>query len=420
MRVLQFNNRYTGTGAERVMRNLGRRIAESGNEVFFATYEDCGVDGPYRIKNPATNAISWAKVFDLTRNRARIDQDSIDDPNDSIVKRAGLNLRGFIPLLDPITRKSVNHLLDEINPDIVHCHNTLPSLAPIVESKRRGMPVVVTLHGYWPICPLANRFQIRNNRICNETDWSRCKDHCSARYSNVERPMKKLQQILIENVDFIICVSNYMSERLLEYGYPEESVRVIHNGINEKIFRPTGCPTGDNIFHAGRLSRHKGSHVLFNVASRLLRTAPEIKLNMVGTGMGGNPVRISDNIEYLGWVTDARLIELYSESLCTVIPSIWPEPHPLTTLEAMACGTPVIGSRISGIEESIEDEKTGFLVDIAAPDTMASEIVNRIEELHHDPELREEMGRSARTHVMEYFNEERMLNEYLDIYNRLL
>jgi len=402
------------------MRNLGHLMAKSGYDVSFATYENCGSNGPYRIKNPTMNAISWAKSLDSNRRKSRGHQNLIEDPNASVIKLAGLNLRSLVPLLDPITRKSVNLLLDETNPDIVHCHNILPSLAPIVEAKRRGIPVVVTLHGYWPICPLANRFQIRNKRICDETDWSKCVDNCSARYSNVERYMKKLQRFLIENVDCIVCVSNYVRERLLEYGYSKDLLKVIYNGIDESAFAPTRNQNDNYLFHAGRLSVHKGSHIIFDVARMLLDRIPDINMKMVGTGMGNDPLRISENIEYLGWVPDSRLIELYSNALCAIIPSIWPEPHPLTTLEAMACGTPVIGSRIAGIEESIDDGKTGFLIDIDTPDEMAREIIDRVEELYGNSELRNEMGMKARAHVKNHFNEERMLRGYLDVYDEMI
>ena len=420
MRIVQFNNKFTGTGAERVMKNLGQHLSRQGNEVSFATYEDCGPKGPYRISNPTTKAIALAQSFEISNRKAGVDLELFEDPNKSIVKRAGINLRNLVPMLDPITRKSVNQMLDKTDPDIVHCHNILPSLAPIVESKRRGIPVVVSLHGYWPVCPLANRFQVRTKKICEETDWSACRRNCSSQFSSIEGSMKKLQNTIIENVDFIVCVSNYVQERLLDYGYPKESLGVIHNGINVNEFRPTGDPSNDYLFHAGRLSRHKGSHVLFDAANKLRSSIPDIELRMVGTGMGNDQMRIAENIDYLGWVTDAELVRLYSNSLCTIIPSIWPEPHPLTTLEAMACGTPVIGTRISGIEESIEDGVTGYLIEIGEYKDMSKQIADRIEELYTDPILRAEMGIRARERVLEYFNEERMVNEYLDVYRKLL
>ena len=127
-----------------------------------------------------------------------------------------------------------------------------------------------------------------------------------------------------------------------------------------------------------------------------------------------------NNVEEINWISQQELKDIYSRSLCVVVPSIWPEPHPLIPLEAMSCGTPVIGSRIAGIEESVIDEKTGYLIDIKEEDRMAQEIADKIIILYKDKNKRKELGIQAREHVKNKFNLDRMVNDYIKIYQQII
>jgi len=197
-------------------------------------------------------------------------------------------------------------------------------------------------------------------------------------------------------------------------------IQVIPNGIDTNIFEPKGTTYDNYVFYAGRLTIHKGYDVLVKLSKRLMEVSPEVSIKMVGIGSGRNPLRFSKNMEYLGWVTDAELISLYSRCLCTVVPSIWPEPHPLTVLESMACGSPVIGSRISGIEESVKHNETGFLIDIGEPQEMSKSICDWIETLLNDSTLRRDMGIRAREHVEKNFNKKDMVDSYYKIYREIM
>ncbi len=93
-------------------------------------------------------------------------------------------------------------------------------------------------------------------------------------------------------------------------------------------------------------------------------------------------------------------------------PSIWQEAAGLVNIEALACGVPVVASRVGGIPEIVEHGTTGLLVAAGEPDELAAAI-RRIAE---DPDLRRKMGEAARTAAVERFSAERKLDQFLNFY----
>ncbi len=413
MKVLQINNKFKGTGAENVMKMLGRGLSEKGCEVHYATYEDVALPHVHRIKClPEYVMGALAKVTSIKGKGTTL---QISDPNESLMKRVSINFRNIIPLEDPLTIRSMETLIDSNRPDIIHCHNILPSLAPVTIAKKNDIPVVLTLHGYWLACPLGNRMQRSTKQMCYHNDFTHCNFSCASSFVNVRRYMEKMQRIIIDNVDALVPVSHYVGEVLKDSGYPPGMITTIHNGVDLQKFRPKDMDIKPRVLHVGRLSTHKGSHIVLKVARQMELEYPQIKFTLVGSGIGEN-VNFPGNVEYPGWVSEETLIEMYSHSLCGLLPSQWPEPHGLTILETMACGTPMIGSNISGISESIIDGFTGFLVDIASEELQVKRICECIKILYEDTELRLRMGEMARKNVEKHFDMHRMVDYYLKLY----
>jgi len=421
MKILQINNKFTGAGAENVMKILGAELSQRGHEICYGTYENISQEKVFTIKNPSTNIVnSVNKIDKFIHKFSKTKTLSMDDPNKSIMKRISLNQRNIIPLKDPITKRSMEKIIKKEKPNLVHCHNVLPSLTPISVAKDYGIPTIVTLHGYWPVCPLSNRMQIKTNKICNLNDWDLCNNFCASSFVDVEKYMKKLKHFIIENVDYLIPVSDYLKNLLIKYSYPEDKIITIHNGVDTDVFKPIFPCFENKVIHVGRLSYHKGSHIFIEVAKKLWNSYPEIKFLLIGAGLNKFNLSSEYNIEYPGWISTDELINTYSSSLCTIIPSIWPEPHPLIPLESMSCGTPVIGSKIAGIEESIIDKKTGFLIDPTNKKKMVKEISDRVIYFYQNKEERLKMGENARAHMNKKFTKEFMVNKYIKVYKKLI
>jgi len=400
------------------MSNLGNGFIEQGHEVFYATYQKSNNNIVYHIKHPVQEIISLVEKFDWLK-KEKAQAVAILDMNKQLFKQIGINFRNLMPLRDPIATKSFKKILEEINPDIVHCHNIMPSLVPILESKKKGIPVILTLHGYWLVCPLSNRFQTKAMKICDQTDWSMCHKNCALGFCSLKKLMENLRNIIIEKVDKLVCVSDYVRNLHLDYGYPKDMLELIYNGVDMNLFKPIENTFDSYALHVGRLSFQKGTHLVFGIAKYIEKRIPEISVKLVGTGINKRSIGLHLNIHNLGRVDDFDLVKLYSRSLCTLAPSIWPETFGLTATEAMACGSPVIGTSVGGLPEIIMDKSTGFLINIDDPNMMIANMSQIIEELHEDENMRREMGRSARCFVQKNFNRDLMNTKYLNLFRKL-
>ena len=122
-------------------------------------------------------------------------------------------------------------------------------------------------------------------------------------------------------------------------------------------------------------------------------------------------------------------IALYSHASVFCCPSIY-EPFGIINLEAMACGTPVVGSGVGGIPEVVVDGETGFIVDVALadvpphdpvdPDGFARGLAEGINRLAGDPELARQMGEAGRKRVVEHYSWRSIAKQTLDLYKTLV
>jgi glycosyltransferase involved in cell wall biosynthesis len=113
--------------------------------------------------------------------------------------------------------------------------------------------------------------------------------------------------------------------------------------------------------------------------------------------------------------SDFRLSLLYSAADVFVIPSVQ-EAFGQTALEAMACGTPVVGSAVGGIPEIVQDNVTGWLVPAASPDALREAILK----LLHDSEKRAQMSANCRRVVLENYTLEAQANRYENLYREAI
>ena len=162
--------------------------------------------------------------------------------------------------------------------------------------------------------------------------------------------------------------------------------------------RPGFLPAEDGyLLYVGQLSEHKGIDVLLD-AYRLLRSPPP--LVMLGTPHATSPtpeslpsgVTMRTNVEH------ASVIAAMVRAGCAVVPSVWPDPLPMTVSEAQNCGVPVIASAVGGIPEQIIDGETGWLVSPGDARALAS----RLDEWVASPELARRMGEAGRPQGLKF------------------
>ncbi|GIW46739.1 MAG: hypothetical protein KatS3mg078_0616 [Deltaproteobacteria bacterium] len=218
---------------------------------------------------------------------------------------------------------------------------------------------------------------------------------------------------------FVTC-SEHVKKRLVEEGF--EPVEVIMNGIRDIPKCVHILPTPIVSF-AGRMVREKGVDVLLRAFSEVIKHVPEAKLILAGDGPKRKELETmarqlgaSNNVTFLGHIPREKLEEVFSSSWVQVIPSIWEEPFGNVALEAMARGTVVVASSAGGLKEIIEHGKTGFLVPPGNVELLKETLLYILK----NPDLIERIGKEGRRVILERFNMESYIQQFIKLYNRLL
>jgi glycosyltransferase involved in cell wall biosynthesis len=190
----------------------------------------------------------------------------------------------------------------------------------------------------------------------------------------------------------------------------EREIKVIHVGVDTTLFRPTEpkgkyLPEGQfKILTVARLHKYKGIEYLIE-AMRLLQEMPEAKLYILGKG--SEEVNLKRRVKRFGLEKKVEFLReaipnyempfLYNECDVYVQPSII-EPYGIAVLEAMACGKPVIGTKVGGMLDTVKEGETGLLVEPGNVEEIAERIM-----ILKDENKRERMGIRARKWVVDNF-----------------
>lgn len=228
----------------------------------------------------------------------------------------------------------------------------------------------------------------------------------------------------------VINISTMEMELMKVRDISPDKLEVIHNGVDSEIFSPLEEERGDrpadsyreapSIGTVAYLTKRKGIAYLVSALREVADHFPEVQLKIIGDGVERssleNQIRALDlqsNVELLGNRSD--ICSLLNSFDIFVLPSVW-EPFGLVIAEAMACGKPVIATRVGGIPEIVVDGVTGLLV----PPADAESLANAMLKLIRDLELRRNLGRAGRDRFLELFSARTMAAKYEALYERLI
>lgn len=320
-------------------------------------------------------------------------------------------------------RRIAHQLLENEQPQIAHLHIYYGQLTPSIISvlKSRGIPIVQTLHEYKLICPIVT--MTRNGQpceeCCNGSYWKAAINRCnrgSLLRSLVTSAESYTSQMLgaINDIDHFIAVSDFVRDKMLQYGIPEHRISTVHNFINMEEYKPN-YSAGDYFLYFGRVERIKG-------IMTLLAAVKQANVRLIIAGVGGLEQTVEREIkkhkldvELVGFKSGSELHDLIRGSLCVVVPSEWYETFGLVILEANALGKPVIASRIGGMPEVIKEGETGLLFEAGNVD----ELTQAMEWIWTHPDEAVDMGKNARRHVEKKFGKERHYKKIMSIYEKL-
>ena len=310
---------------------------------------------------------------------------------------------------NPDVHQRFTKFLQQVRPSIVHCHNIYGGLTTVILDvcRREGIPSLLTLHDYKLACP--SYMMLRDGKPCQQClggnfyhcALSRC-HKCSFTASAVYTVESYYNQILrkYHQARFLIAPSRFLLGRIHSHGLPSEKLVLLPNGVDVERIQPSPDDAGYALY-VGRLSIEKGLRTLL----RSMRSAPT-ELRIVGDG----PERAAleseaqqlglRHVTFHGYKSGADLERIICKAAMIVMPSEWYENAPMSLLEAMAYGKPVVAARIGGIPELVEDGASGILFE---PGNSA-ELAAAMRRLAANPEQRRAMGRAGRERVEKKFS----------------
>lgn len=199
-------------------------------------------------------------------------------------------------------------------------------------------------------------------------------------------------------------------------GFPDLNfISTVYNGIDINQFTYTEKPKGEYLLWVGRIVAKKGPLPAIETAKRLeipLVIAAAIDpIDMPYYEEIIKPLIDGKKISYIGEINHHSTDELYGNALCTLFPITWHEPFGLVMIESMVCGTPVVAYNIGSVPEVIEDGKTGFIVEIKSGVEGLVHAVKKISEIQRG---------DCRSHVLENFSKDAMVNGYKEAYKKVL
>jgi len=280
-------------------------------------------------------------------------------------------------------RKKLRVVLQDFQPDVVHINNFNYQLTPsiLVEIKKwrrtHACRIVYTAHDYQLICP--------NHMLYNPTTAGVCEKCLSGKFGHCTRGkcihgsrVKSLigtleasywnKRGIYDQIDRIICCSQFMKSRLDRNELLAKKTVVKHNFVDQIEWRE--CEKKDYVLYFGRFSEEKGIDTLLKVCEIL----PHIRFVFAGEGPLDQKMEQLPNVENVGFKRGEELEQLIREAKVSVYPSEWYENCPFSVIESQMLGTPVIGSKMGGIPELINEGVTGELFEAGDEKQLAEKI----------------------------------------------
>lgn len=311
---------------------------------------------------------------------------------------------------------------DTLDADVVHCHTWYTQMGGLVASQLWGIPFLLTTHSLEPLRPwkveqLGNAYYL--------SSW--------------------MEKTAVESADRIVAVSKETEQDVHRlFDDVESRTRIIHNGIDLIEYQPDGAieairahgidPDHPYVLFVGRITRQKG---IIHLVDAIPHIAPETQIVLLA-GAPDTPEIAAEMKEHIAlarrgrdnvfWIDTmlprAETIQFYSHATVFACPSVY-EPFGIINLEAMACETAVVASKVGGIPEVVVPGETGTLVDPDLkpgtflpkdPEGFSRSLANAINALVADPNLARSYGRAGRARAEGHFSWDAIAEKTLALY----
>jgi len=336
--------------------------------------------------------------------------------------------------------------LVDFRPDLVHIHHLTGLSTTIVETiKAGGLPLVMTLHDFWTVCPRGQRMT-KELDLCENVDRNLC-FHClggiwpqffsnrAAEPTEVD-PRGKLApsnlaafdrhlQYILGLVDILVTPSEYHRERMLEFPISTDRIVALPHGLDHGPFRNAAAMRHPRpvkrIGYIGSVIPVKGVHVLMDAFKMLGRADIELHIHGEGFAFHDDTTYVDRlkarsigqrNIFFEGPYKPVDLPRILANLDILVVPSLWWETFCLTIREGLMAGVPVVASDLGAMREALDGEENGLLF---RPGD-ARDLADRLIQLIEDDGLRVKLSQCA--HVVKPIDT--YAEELLGLYERAM
>ncbi len=246
-----------------------------------------------------------------------------------------------------------------------HCYYGMLSSSIIDAAISSGVPTLITMHDYGIACPQRNFFHYRENKICHRKPLSRaciC-TNCTNGSMKSKIPMlavsmmQKHRARVAERVDYVAFVSEFSQKIISPFLSTNAKQFQIQNPVDVSQSPRAPAESNSEFVFIGRMVAEKAP-------VQVARAAREAGVNALFIGDGPEReevLRTNPNAECTGWLDAAGVHARLSKARAFVMPSIWYECSPLSTIEAQAHGLPVIVADTNASREAVEHGATGFI-----------------------------------------------------------
>lgn len=319
-------------------------------------------------------------------------------------------------------RKNLTKKISEINPNIIHLHNTFHRIGSIASeiALELDIPIVQTLHNYRLLC--ANGLFMMENKPCTKcTTNSRLIQSIhgcyrdSFFYTIANHAMHHKQRKIAKNSkQHYIAITDFAKNILIESGISPERIHVKPNFTTNIDDHNT--QRKNEITFIGKLDESKGIDLLVEAWNNL-DTGGDWKLNIIGDGPLAKKIKPTASIFIHGWQDKEYIDAHLKSSKYLVMPSRWFETFGMVLIESMANGTPVIASNIGAMKEVLNKSNCGILFEPNSKDSLISALNAAMK---NQPNQWEELSTQAKKSQRELFSPDENLGKILSIYNEVI
>jgi glycosyltransferase involved in cell wall biosynthesis len=298
-------------------------------------------------------------------------------------------------------------IIKGINPDIIHSHGTKENIVSKIIGFLLGIPVVPIYHcNYKGIG--SNNIGIGFKRMMYEKIY-----------------LDVLERLTSGFVPKNIAVSRAVGNNVRRFGIPEGKIEVIHSGVNVHDFEREKVNSirqknKIRIVSISRIDEGKGIRDIIEAAKIIRGKESNFEINLVGDGslVGDyqrlvNSYNLDGEVKFLGYMKNIREVLLTADIFVSASHN---EGLGLNIIEAMICGLPVVVTGVGGVPEIVDDKVNGFVVDHGDPEQLGEALLFMMK----NSKLRREYGRKGREKVVGKFSMDRMIAQYISLYDTIL